>query len=730
MKKITLLLLLVISVLGLQAQTYQLNYDSIRVGKTAGTGGTSLYGKVYLKNTTTGLSSDSILVYRGGRIYRIKNTSNINIGSISSTPNSNGISYASDTLKLHAVTATTGGVLTTGTDAIAGDKYFTDQIWITENQQHGGHIGIVSGSGSLMAPLLGSASETSTYWMQILAHPAPNLYNTNPTDGIIFQVYNNEGPDPITGGNAFNFKNGTTSVFNIDFEGDGNLWGGLNMFDNRVSNGGISLGSGSGSLLAPLLSTNSESSTAFLGFAAFPATNIDNTNPTDAFKFNAYKSSDGSQALTGGNLLNLFNKNVSKFSVDYTGVITSAGLTNGLVKSVSGALSNATSGTDYTLLNGTGIVEMAGTTASYLSSTGSGNVVKATSPTLTTPNIGNATFGTLTGGTASTITFANTSAGGIQDAISIRNGGTTAGTGNRINFITGTATQSARINSVLTSSTVADLVFSTMTGGTLGEAGRFLGDKTLQLAAGLTAVGSISSTPQGTLYGTASGSITSAQLATSLTDETGTGSVVFGTSPTLVTPALGNATGGTLSLSGMLTSTQGNNTQIFNSATATTGYQFGRMTNTSGGLLWGIEGSAAGSLLTGGSAYAGVLTTVGSQNLEFGTNQVKAITIDGTTQDATFTGVVKDAGVLHAFASKSANYTLTDNDYYITVTADATITLPSASGRAGKRYVIKAVGAGVDVTISSYTLSGTNENVLILFSDGSSWLTETYISGV
>lgn len=53
----------------------------------------------------------------------------------------------------------------------------------------------------------------------------------------------------------------------------------------------------------------------------------------------------------------------------------------------------------------------------------------------------------------------------------------------------------------------------------------------------ISAVGSISSTPQGTLYGTASGSITSAQLATSLTDETGTGSAVFGTSPTLTTSA-------------------------------------------------------------------------------------------------------------------------------------------------------------------------------------------------
>lgn len=46
----------------------------------------------------------------------------------------------------------------------------------------------------------------------------------------------------------------------------------------------------------------------------------------------------------------------------------------------------------------------------------------------------------------------------------------------------------------------------------------------------------------GTLYGTAAGSITSAQLLSSLSDETGTGVVVFSTTPTLVTPVLGVAT--------------------------------------------------------------------------------------------------------------------------------------------------------------------------------------------
>jgi len=49
---------------------------------------------------------------------------------------------------------------------------------------------------------------------------------------------------------------------------------------------------------------------------------------------------------------------------------------------------------------------------------------------------------------------------------------------------------------------------------------------------------------------TSLGSFTSAQLLAALTDETGTGANVFATTPTLVTPVLGVATGTSISLSG------------------------------------------------------------------------------------------------------------------------------------------------------------------------------------
>jgi len=74
MRKLIILILLLCAGIAQGQTTYQLNYDSIRVNKTAGTGGTSLYGKVYLKNVSLGLTSDSILVVRNGRIFKVLKT--------------------------------------------------------------------------------------------------------------------------------------------------------------------------------------------------------------------------------------------------------------------------------------------------------------------------------------------------------------------------------------------------------------------------------------------------------------------------------------------------------------------------------------------------------------------------------------------------------------------------------------------------------------------------------
>lgn len=64
----------------------------------------------------------------------------------------------------------------------------------------------------------------------------------------------------------------------------------------------------------------------------------------------------------------------------------------------------------------------------------------------------------------------------------------------------------------------------------------------------LTGTTTVTLPTTGTLYGTATGSITSAQMLASLSDETGSGAVVFANNPTLITPVLGAAKGTSLLL--------------------------------------------------------------------------------------------------------------------------------------------------------------------------------------
>ena len=105
-------------------------------------------------------------------------------------------------------------------------------------------------------------------------------------------------------------------------------------------------------------------------------------------------------------------------------------------------------------------------------------------------------------------------------------GATTATTGK---FTTVNA--SGQITSTVTTGTAPFVVASTTAVANLTASN-------VSTNANLT--GAITSTGNATILGTAS--FTSANLAGALTDETGTGSAVFATSPTLVTPALGTPT--------------------------------------------------------------------------------------------------------------------------------------------------------------------------------------------
>lgn len=132
-------------------------------------------------------------------------------------------------------------------------------------------------------------------------------------------------------------------------------------------------------------------------------------------------------------------------------------------------------------------------TITGVSTTGTGNYVKATSPTLTTPTLGVAS--------ATSINKVAITAPAVSSTLTIADGKTLTAS-NTLTF-TGTDSSSVAFGA---GGTVA------YTGGTLAQ---------------------FSST-------------TSSQLAGVISDETGSGALVFATSPTLVTPVLGTPSSGTL----------------------------------------------------------------------------------------------------------------------------------------------------------------------------------------
>jgi hypothetical protein len=230
-----------------------------------------------------------------------------------------------------------------------------------------------------------------------------------------------------------------------------------------------------------------------------------------------------------------------------------------LKRSTGTGLLNLTSGVASTLAMGAGVATFLTTPSSanlisaLTDETGTGACVFANTPTLVSPILGTPTSGTLTSCTGYTVANLSGAAAGVLTFLA---------TPTSANLISAVTDETGTGSLVFANTpTLVSPILGTPTSGTLTSC---TGYTVANLAGAGANVLTFLATPS------------SANLLAAITDETGTGSVVFANTPTLVTPVLGAATATSIGLaqalhgSATLTTAATTADQVLLSVSATT----------------------------------------------------------------------------------------------------------------------------------------------------------------